>query len=202
MHFPLSMTHMYFMSFFSIEYLSLKVRRFTTTLLILKSSIHIGSLYWLKRKWKYQVVDLVFTHPIVKVLVKHQLIVKTWQPMNYCRFKEFIMTWKAILPSSNLKENWYIKLNLVSWHDKDRILKHWHKDFRKNVPTPHLQWPRVTKMSNLQVSSIHDQNEQQQQQKWLTIITKLEKQQQLKWKRKKLYMKHTTKLKSTKQWNK
>jgi len=50
-------------------------------------------------------------HPIVKVLVKHQLIVKTWLPMNYCRIKEFIMTWKAILPFANLKENWYTKLN-------------------------------------------------------------------------------------------
>lgn len=45
MHFPLSTTHMYFMSFFSIEYLGLKVRIFTTTLLILKSSIHLESLY-------------------------------------------------------------------------------------------------------------------------------------------------------------
>lgn len=51
----------------------------------------------------------------------------------------------------------------------------------------HLQWPCVTKMNNLQVSSIHDQNEQQQQQqpKSVAIIIELKKQQQLKWKRKK-----------------
>ncbi len=42
-------------------------------------------------------------------------------------------------------------------------------------------------MNNLQVSSIHDQNEQQQQQqpKSVAIIIELKKQQQLKWKRKK-----------------
>jgi hypothetical protein len=46
----------------------------------------------------------------------------------------------------------------------------------------HLQWPCVTKMNNLQVSSIHDQNEQQQQQqpKSVAIIIELKKQQQLK----------------------
>jgi hypothetical protein len=48
----------------------------------------------------------------------------------------------------------------------------------------HLQWPCATNMSNLQVHSIHDQNEQQQP-KWVAIIIELKKQQQLKWKRKK-----------------
>jgi hypothetical protein len=41
----------------------------------------------------------------------------------------------------------------------------------------------LPKMSNLLVSSIHDQNEQQQP-KWVAIITKSKKQQQLKWERK------------------
>jgi hypothetical protein len=45
------------------------------------------------------------------------------------------MTWKAILPFANLKENWYTKFNLILWHDKDEIPKHLHKDFQKNVPT-------------------------------------------------------------------
>jgi hypothetical protein len=55
--------------------------------------------------------------------------------MNYCKIKEFIMTWKAILPFANLKKNWYIKLNLVSWLNRNGIYKHLQKDFQKNVPT-------------------------------------------------------------------
>ncbi len=53
---------------------------------------------------------------------------------------------------------------------------------KKMYQQHHLQWPCVTKMNNLQVSSIHDQNEQQQQQqpKSVAIIIELKKQQQLK----------------------